>query len=138
MSNELGATPEETFVLQVIMKTLSILSILSTFVVLAVYYYFKSQRIFYHELIVWFSITNGLYSATSFIPYNGDKIDCWCGIQSFTLNFFQNAGYIWSALIGYTGFITVIKRDHFEKNRFLHRIIFILIAVIISGAISIM
>jgi hypothetical protein len=138
MNEVIGTTPEEIMIISVIIKIFSVMSIVSTLVIIFIYCYFKSQRTFYHELILWFSITNGLYSATSFIPFDGEKIDAWCGLQAFSINMFQSAGYIWSALIGYTGFITVIKRDHFEKNRFLYRIIFLLIAYFISAATSAM
>jgi hypothetical protein len=134
--NESGQTSVELEVVLILVKVFSAISLLASMLVIWIYCYFKEQRIFYHEVILWFSITNALYSITSFLPYSANEIGPWCGLQSFTLNWFQDAGYMWSAIVGYTGFISVIKRDHLEKNRFKYRMIFLFIAFVISGAIS--
>jgi hypothetical protein len=138
MSDEIGTNPDDVSSIVIITKIFSTISLISTILVISIYTYFKHQRSFYHEMILWFSITNGLYSLTSYIPYSLDELGFCCALQSVTLSWFQNAGYIWSALIGYTGFITVIKRTHLEERRKRYRVIFLIIAFGISGLISTM
>jgi hypothetical protein len=134
MTNEI--TADELSTILILIYFFSILSLLSSILVIFIYCYFKEQRTFYHELILWFSITNALYNLTAFLPYNGEIIDFWCGLQSYTITWFQDAGYTWSALIGYTGFINVIRRDYFETKRGKFRVIFLLISFGVPGLIS--
>jgi hypothetical protein len=131
-------TPGEVQTILILVKIFSGVSIVSCFIVFAIYYKFKEQRSFYHEIIIWFTISNCLYSFTSFIPFDATNIDIGCALQSVTLTWFQNSGYVWSAIIGYIGLISLIKRDHMEKKRFKYRIIFLVIAFLIPGLISLM
>ena len=130
--------PNQIYVICLITKIMSGISIASCLFVFFIYLIFKEIRNFNHEIIVWLTLSNLFYSLTSYLPYNTNSEDMWCAIQSFTLTWFQNASLVWSCIIGYTAFINVINRTHLEKKRVRYRFIFIIISFIITGGLACM
>jgi hypothetical protein len=129
-------TDDQLLELIIVTKVISGISILSSFAIFYIYWKYREIRNFSHEIIVWYSVSTSLYAATSFIPYDGKTIDISCGIQSYTLTWFQNASLAWCCIIGYSSFINVIKKTHLENNRMRYRIIFLVISFVITGLIS--
>jgi hypothetical protein len=137
-NDDSGPTLDQINTIQIIVKVFSSISLLANIVVFIIFGYFKEIRTFYHEVICWFSLSSAIYSITSFLPFDCEDTGFWCAVQSITLTWFQHSGYVWSAIIGYTGFISVIKRDHLEKHRVRYRVIFLIMAFIVSGLMSTM
>jgi hypothetical protein len=108
-------------------------SLLGSILCVLIFWFFKEIRNFILELTVWLCISNCLYNITAYFPYDEskDKNKTWCALQAFMIITFQNSCWIWSCIIGYSSFISVIRKNHIEKNRKNYRILFVGLAFII-------
>ena len=131
--------PEDEIKLIILINQIvSGISIFSCLLVLIMYWFFKEIRNFIIELSIWLCISNCLYNITAFFPYDNEKSknEVWCAIQSFMIVMFQNSCWIWSCLIGYSCFISVVKKNHIENNKNIYRIFFLLLATIIPACLA--
>jgi predicted membrane protein len=132
----LNFSKDEIDALRIISQVISSFSIAGDLFIILTYWFFKENRSFLLELVLHYSIMNIFYSVTSYFPYVADKEDIWCALQSFMMSTFQDSLYITSAVIGYTAFISVIKKDHIEKYQTYYRILFIFLSIFVSSASS--
>ncbi len=137
-SNKFGYTDEDINDLIITNEVCSSLSLVGSILVILMFWFFKESRNINLEIVFWLCISNVFYFITAFFPYNPNKEenDTWCKIQAFMIIMFQNSSYIWSALIGYCSFITVIKKEHLERNSNKYRVAFLLISFLFSGLIA--
>jgi len=77
-----------------------------------------------------------ILAITSFFPYDPDHEIIWCSIQALMMTWFQIASQLWTCIIGYTAFISVIKTNHIESNRARYRLIFLAIGFLSSGGLA--
>lgn len=119
-------------------QVVSGLSILSCLIVVSTYWYFKEIRNFIFNLVMWLCFCNILYCSTSYFPYDNirENNKTWCGTQAFMILTFQYASWVLSSLIGYSSFISVIKKDHLERNKCYYGIIFVFVTLVISFSLS--
>jgi hypothetical protein len=138
MSNEPGSyfTQEEIGLIHLVSKICSGFSFAGSLVICLLFWFFKETRSFNLELVVWYCLTNSMYLLSFFFPFDPVNEITWCAIQSFTMTCFQIASMLWSCIIGYTAFISVIKKDHVEKNRGMYRIAYLLLVFIVSAGLA--
>lgn len=137
--NSIIPIPEDHIkVIIMINEIVSGISIFACVIVLIMYWFFKEARNFIIELSIWLCVANCLYNITAFFPYENEKSDnqVWCGIQSFMIVMFQNSCWIWSCIIGYCCFISVIRKNHIEKHKNTYRIFFVLLSTIIPACLA--
>lgn len=113
-------------------------SITASISVIIIFWYFKEIRKFIYELAVWLCVSNIFYEATAYFPYSPNKQDnyFWCGLQAFMILFFQTSSWIIGCIIGYSSFISVIKREHLDKYENAYRIMFIFLTLIVSAGVA--
>jgi len=131
--------PEDDIKLIILInQIISAVSIFSCLLVIIMYWFFKEIRNFIIELSIWLCICYSLYNITAFFPYENEKSEnqVWCGIQSFMIAMFQNSCWIWSCIIGYSCFISAVKKNHIENNKNVYRIFFVLLATVIPAALA--
>jgi hypothetical protein len=114
----------------------SCFSISAAIFVFALFWFFKEIRNFNLELVLWFSLSNSLYSISNLLPYDPDNKTIWCPIQSFVLSAFQHAAMCWSCIIGYCCFMGFINKNHLEKHKKSYRILFITLSFSISFCLA--
>jgi hypothetical protein len=134
--NESNFSEDQLSALIIVTKVISGISIAAGIVIFYIYKKYRVIRNFNHEIVLWLSLSNTIYAATSFLPYDGNEIDFSCGFQSYILTWFQNASLAWSCIIGYSSFINVLKKTHLENNQKKYRIIFLIISFVTTGVIS--
>lgn len=127
---------DQITIIRTITQVFSSLSIASSVTMYLLFWFFKENRSFCLELIMWYSVSNLFRCMPAFFPYDPYKKMNWCAIQSFSITAFQQAASIWTCIIGYSGFITLIKNYHFEKYKNFYRILFFFISYGLSFSIS--
>jgi len=131
--------PEDQIkIIIIINQIVSGISIFSCVLVMIIFWFFKEIRNFIIELAIWLCFANVMYNITAFFPYNDDKSknQFWCGTQSFMIIMFQNSCWIWDCVIGYSCFISVIKKSHLEKNKKIYRLFFLILAFTIPALLA--
>lgn len=138
MSYEPGQhfTQQEIDIIHVVSKICSGLSFAGSLVICLLFWFFKQTRSFKSELVVWYCLFNSMYLLSFFFPYDPVNEMTWCAIQSFTMTCFEIASMLWSSIIGYTAFISVIRKDHIEKNHGMYRISYLLLVIIVSAGLA--
>jgi hypothetical protein len=134
-NSETNFSDDQIHVLLLTNQIISGISIFCSFIVIIIYWYFKNIKYFIFDLVLWLCISNILYCFTAYLPYQ-DANKTWCGIQAFSILTFQFSSWIISCIIGYSSFISVIKKDHFENNRTLYKSIFIMLTILISTGLA--
>jgi hypothetical protein len=129
-------TGAQTRAVIIINETISAISLVASVLVYTIYWFFKENRNFNYELVLWFCFSDAMYSLTAFFPFNPKLRDGWCASQSFFLTTFQYSSLCWSAIIGYTAFMGVIRKNHIEKNKKKYRLLFISLSFLIPGFLA--
>jgi phosphoglycerol transferase MdoB-like AlkP superfamily enzyme len=121
-------------------QIVSAFSILSCVIVMTIYWYFKEIRSFILELIIWLCISEVFYNLTAYFEYSNirEEKPNWCALQAFMIVTFQNTTWIWSCVIGYCAFISVIKRQHLEKHKRAYRRAFVVVSFFLSAFLALM
>ncbi len=141
MNNEIkaGSNPflqEDLEIIRIVNRVCSVFSMTGSFVIFGVFWFFKENRSFNLELVLWYSLSNFIYMTSSFFPFNPKENDIWCGIQSFTITCFQTSCMLWTCLIGYCAFISVIKKNHLENNKIRYRVGFLFLSYGLSAGLA--
>lgn len=128
----------ESLTIRLTSQIISGFSILGSFLVFSTYWFFKDNRSFNLELVQYYAFSNLIYSISAFLPYNPEnsKPDYYCALQSFTITMFQNASLLWSSIIGYSAFISIINKNHFEAHKKRYRIFFIFVSYSLAAAFA--
>jgi len=95
-----------------------ILSLLTSFISLFLYWLFKENRNFHINIIIITSILNDFYSIGMLLPFNSN-ISLTCKMQSFSVNFFQLSQYFSMLFLAYINFISLIKKNLISKYIFI-------------------
>lgn len=134
----INLTEHQEFVIILIHKIISGISIVSSILIILIFWFFREIRNFKLESAVWMSVSNLLYDLSAFLPYDnhreGNRL--WCCTQAFATIWFQTASKIWACIIGYFCFISVIRRHHLERNKKWYRILFVLLSFLISASLA--
>ena len=125
----------EIFIVKLITQILAGISLVSLLLVLLVFWFFKSIRSFALELIVWLSISNIIFNIGYYLPI---QFDTFCYIQSITDIAFDISSFVWTTIIGFTAYISLMKIDHLEKYKDNYRLIFITVANLLPLIYSLM
>ncbi len=128
----------ESLTIRLTSQIISGFSILGSFLVFSTYWFFKDNRSFNLELVQYYAFSNLIYSLTAFLPYNPNTSEpnFYCALQSFMITMFQNASLIWSSIIGYSAFISIINKNHFESHKKRYRFCFILVSYSVAAAFA--
>jgi hypothetical protein len=127
----------ELYIIKIINKILVCVSISGSVFIVFVFWFFKNRQ-FTLELVLWYSLSNLMNNISYLFPYDPKNLKVWCAAQSFTMSTFENASMIWTCIIGYTAFISVIKKSHVEKYKYKYRLLFLLLSFGISAGIATM
>jgi len=138
MGDETGLKLEESMTIRLTSQIISAFSVLGSFLVFSTYWFFKDNRSFNLELVQYYALSNLLYSISAYLPYNPEntKPDFFCGLQSFFITMFQNASLLWSSIIGYSAFMSIINKNHFESHKNKYRIFFIFISYSFTAGVA--
>jgi hypothetical protein len=134
--NQFHFTQDQIDIIRLISKLFSCLSMSGSILVMIIFWFFKENRSINLELVLWYSLSNFLYSITAFFPFDPENQKVWCHIQAIFLTWFQEACQLWTCIIGYVAFISVIKKNHIENNKLRYRVIFLIIAFVVSGCLA--
>lgn len=126
---------DQLYTINLISKVLDSLSISGSLFCIFIFWFFKG-RSFSSELVIWYSISNAINYMAYFFPYDSKKRDTWCALQSYITTTFENSSIIWTCIIGYCSFISVINKNHLEKHRTRYRILFICLSYIIPAGLA--
>jgi hypothetical protein len=121
--------------INLISKILDSFSISGSIFCIFIFWFFKA-RSFNSELVIWYSISSGINYIAYFFPYDPKKRDTWCALQSYFTTTFENSSIIWTCIIGYCSFISVIKKNHLEKHKTRYRILFFFLSYIIPAVLA--
>ena len=137
LQNEFSHFDEyEINVINIVSKVFSSFSIAGSLLIFILYWFFKENRSFNLELVLWYGLSNTICLVTHFLPFDPFNEDAWCAVQSFLLTWFQIAGMIWTCIIAYSAFISVIKKNHIENNKCKYRTAFVLISFGVSALLA--
>lgn len=128
-------TQEQESIVQIITIIGSVFSISAAMFVIILFWFFKENRTFQLELVVWYSISNTLFSISALLPYKSD-VEIWCPLQSFLMTTFLYSNMCWTCIIGYSCFMSVIKKNHIEHHKKMYRIGFVLMSLLIPAGLS--
>ena len=137
-SNEYKFTEEEKGTLRLIAKILSSFSLFGLLFVLFVFCFFRNVRSFVLELVVWLCITNLFFNICNFFPIELTNENTWCYLQGLISTFSDISSMIWTTIIGFFSYYSVVNFEYIEKNKRKLRIIFIFIAFLIPGIFTLM
>jgi hypothetical protein len=137
MNGDYNFKRDEIALLRIICQVFGAISIAGSFLIFIIFWFFKENRSFKLELVLWYSLSNFLFSITAFFPFDPDgQFSFWCKIQSLFISWFQIGCQLWTCIIGYVAFISVIKKNHIENNKLKYRIGFVLAAFLVSLSLA--
>jgi hypothetical protein len=131
-------TIEQSNIIRLITQIISGFSLGGSILILCTFWFFKDNRTFNLELVQYYALSNLFYSACAYLPYNPEnrKPDIYCKIQSVAITLFQNSSLVWSSIIGFCAFISVLKKNHFDDKKIRYRILFIFAAYILTAGMA--
>lgn len=131
-------TSDDISILVLTNQIISAISIASCGIILIIHWFFKEIRNFIFNIVMFLCISNILYCSTAYFPYSSDREEnkAWCAIQAFMILTFQYLSWILSCVIGYSCFISVIKRDHLEKHKTVYMVSFLAFALVVSLSLA--
>jgi hypothetical protein len=115
-----------------IAKILSSLSITGIFFVIFIFTFCRSVRSFVLELAVWLCATHLIFDICLFFP-NDEYKQNWCVFIGVMCTFSYFSTNVWTTLIGFFSYYSIIKSSFIDKNKKYLRLIFITIAYFIPG-----
>jgi len=124
--------------LRLIARILCSFSLAGLLFVLSIFIFFRSVRSFVLELAVWLCATNIFFNINVYFPINQKKNDGWCLTQGLISSFSDLSSMIWTTLIGFFSYFSVVKSGFIDKNKKNLRLCFIFIAYVIPGLFTIM
>lgn len=128
----------EVYIIKLLNRSLSGLSIVASILVFAFYWFFKENRTLNSKFVLFFCLADIFYSMSAFFPYAGHNSEAWCAVQSFFITSFQNSTAIWSGIIGYIAFISAINKDHIQNNYKSYFTLFICLGYVIPLILGLM
>jgi hypothetical protein len=126
---------DELGTINIVSQILYSVSISGSLFCIFIFWFFKGGS-FNTELVIWYSITNCINYIAYFLPYNPNEINNWCLVQSYITTTFENSSIIWTCIIGYCSFISVIRKTHLEKHKLRYRILFFILSYLIPGGMA--
>jgi hypothetical protein len=136
--SEIHFSDEQENTLRILRMSFSAISLVGCSFIICSYWFFKENRSFNTELIVWYTIADALYSISTFFPYDPIDKPIWCGAQSIFDTIFITSCQIWGCIMGYVAFISAIKKDHIEKYKCFYRGIFLFMSYAVPFLLSTM
>lgn len=103
-----------------------------------VFIFFRSVRSFVLELALWLCATNLLFNINIYFPIIDNIDDNWCIFQGMISTIGDLSTIIWTTIIGFFSYISVVNSKFIENNKNIMRLFFILIANLIPGTFTIM
>ena len=121
--------------INVVSKILQSISVSGSLFCIFLFWFFK-DRSFNTELVIWYSLSNLLNCIAYFFPYDPILLPEWCAWQSYLTTTFDISSMIWTCIIGYCSFISVIRKMHLEKHKIRYRILFLLLSYILPACLA--
>lgn len=128
---------DQIFILRLISKILCSFSIAGLLFVLLMFVFFRSVRSFVLELAVWLCATNLFFNLNVYFPIGNTKNN-WCVTQGLISTFSDLSTMIWTTIIGFFSYFSVVKSGFIDKNKRNLRLCFILVAYFIPGIFTLM
>jgi hypothetical protein len=125
-------------ILILVARIASSFSIIGILFVIFIFTCCRSVRSFVLELAVWLCATNLFFNICLFIPNNFEDNSCWCVLLGIISTWSYLSTNIWTSLIGFFSYFSVIKSSIIDRNKKYIRLIFIAIAYFIPGIVSLM
>jgi len=137
-TENISLTIEQSNTIRLISEIISGFSLGGSILILCTFWFFKDNRTFNLELVQYYAISNLFYSACAYLPYNPENSipDIYCKIQSVAITLFQSSSLVWSSIIGYCAFISIIKKNHFDDKKNKYRILFIFVSYILTAGMA--
>lgn len=93
------------------------ISLIGSLCVILIYIFFKNSRNYTYSLIVQLAITNIVSSVLDFVKAGDienaeDDVDALCVIQGFLFQFGTTASFLWTTIISWTLYATVVLNRH--------------------------
>ena len=111
--------------LVIILKIGTSISIITTIIDIALYWFFPQNRSFSFSNIIILAFINLIYSISTLLPAEITIIQpensTSCQIQSFLVNLSHCAQYLQISIIGYCLFIKLLTKNHLERHPKLYR-----------------
>jgi len=137
-TNLSGLSEEQIDILRLISKILCSFSIAGLLFVLFMFVFFRSVRSFVLELAVWLCATNLFFNINVYFPIKQNENNGWCLSQGLISSFSDLSTMIWTTIIGFFSYFSVVKSGFIDKNKRNLRLFFILIAYFIPGIFTIL
>lgn len=134
----LGLSEDQKNILRLISKILCSFSIAGLLFVLLMFIFFRSVRSFVLELAVWLCATNLFFNINVYFPIEENTHNAWCLSQGLISTFSDLSTMIWTTIIGFFSYFSVVKSGFIDKNKRNLRLCFILIAYFIPGIFTIL
>jgi len=138
IENFTSLTVDQKNILRIISKILCSFSIAGLLFVLLLFIFFRSVRSFVLELAVWLCATNLFFNLNVYFPIQENKDDGWCLSQGLISTFSDLSTMIWTTIIGFFSYYSVVKSGFIDKNKRNLRVYFILIAYFIPGIFTLL
>lgn len=120
-----------------IKKLFCIPSLISCIFLLLLFWFFKEIRGITIENVIYFTLSEIIYSIALLFPYQEHSYTNTCQVQSFLINFCIQSRNIWAIIISYSCLTNSIKSDYLERNKKFFRKSFISFALIIPLSLTI-
>lgn len=135
---QLGLSEDQKNILRLISKILCSFSITGLLFVLLMFVFFRSVRSFVLELAVWLCATNLFFNINVYFPIDQNNNNNWCTSQGLISTFSDLSTMIWTTIIGFFSYFSVVKSGFIDKNKRNLRLCFILIAYFIPGIFTLL
>lgn len=133
-----GLSEDQKNILRLMSKILCSFSIAGLLFVLFMYIFFRSVRSFVLELAVWLCATNLFFNINVYFPIQETNNNGWCLSQGLISTFSDLSSMIWTTIIGFFSYFSVVKSGFIDKNKRNLRLCFILIAYFIPGIFTLL
>jgi hypothetical protein len=116
-----------------IARILSLFSIIGLLFVLFIFIFCRNLRSFVLELAVWLCATNLFFNLCNYFPSDLKDNNNFCVMQGLISSISDLSTMIWTTIIGFFSFYSVVKSGFIEKNKKTLRLIFIALAYLIPS-----
>jgi len=127
--------PEELDTINMVSRILYSVSMSGSLFCIFIFWFFKGGS-FSTELVIWYSLSNFIDYIAYFFPYDPEKKNIWCAAQSYITTTFENSSIIWTCIIGYCSFISIIRKSHLEKHKLRYRVFFLVLSFLIPALLA--
>jgi hypothetical protein len=129
---------DELIFFRIICRILCGVSVAGLLCVFILFWFFKNIRSYALELVIYLCFSSIVFNISYFLPVDDEdyssnisssgQLIASCVAQGVLSTFGDLSSMLWTTIIGYTAFISVVIKDELEQNKNKYRIAFLSVA----------